>query len=300
MNLKQLQHLLAVADLGSFSQAAERHYISQSALSRSIQALERELDVCLIDRVGKHNELTPFGRVVAQRARRMVHDAGELRRSAQFLQEGKIGTLRLGLGSGPSAILMRPFLRHMACRYPGVEVSIAPGSTELQIPLLRQRVFDVLVVDMHRIAPSPDLIIEDLGSMRAGFSCRAGHPLLERNGRVSFDDMRRYPLASTPLSAEVARDLMARYGAGADPQTAVTLRCDDIPALLDVVRHSDAVFLGILAAIRPHQEAGHLTELRLAPALDAVARFAFVTLADRTEAPVVGLLRQFVIDVLHD
>lgn len=230
----------------------------------------------------------------------MVHDAAELRRSAQLLQEGGMGALRGGLGSGPSAILLRPLLRHMACHYPGVEVSLSPGSTELQVPQLRQRAFDALVVDMRRVSPSPDLVIEDLGGMRAGFACRTGHPLLARGGPVSFAELRRYPLASTPLSDEVARHLIARYGAGADPQSAVTLRCDDIDALLDVVQNSDAVFLGILAAMAPQQQAGRLTELLLSPALDSVARFAFVTLADRTEAPAVAILRKFVTDVLHD
>ncbi len=300
MNLRQLQHLLAVAQTGSFSQAAERHHISQSALSRSIQALENELGVRLIERTGKRNELTPFGSAVAVRAQRMVHDAAELRRSAQFLRDGQIGSLRIGLGSGPSAMLMRPFLQHMACNYPGVEVSVSPGATEVQVAQMRQREFDALVVDMRRIAPGSDLVIEDLGGMRAGFVCRTGHPLLQWGRAVSFAEMRRYPLASTPLSADVARQLIARYGAGADPQTAVTLRCDDIDALLHVVQNSDAVFLGILAAIRPYRQTERLAELVLMPALDSVARFALVTLADRTEAPAMTIFRQFVVSVLHD
>lgn len=68
MNLRQLEHLLAVADSGSFSRAAEQQHITQSALSHSIQALEAQLDERLIDRVGKSNELTPFGHAVAARA----------------------------------------------------------------------------------------------------------------------------------------------------------------------------------------------------------------------------------------
>ncbi len=300
MNLRHLEHLLAVAETGSFSRAAEKSHVTQSALSRSIQALETELGAPLIDRVGKRNELTPFGKAVAARARRMVLDAAEMRRSAALLQQGTLGALRIGLGSGPSAMLMRPFLHHMAREHPGVEVSIQPGATELQVPQLRAREFDALVVDMRRIVPAADLIIEDLGRMRAGFICRASHPLRRSRGPVAYAALRRYPLASTPLSAEVARELIARYGPGANPQTAVRLRCDDIHSLLDTVRGSDAIFLGIVGAARGGIQAGELAELAVSPALDNAARFALVTLAARTEAPAMAILRRFVVEHLRD
>ena len=64
MNLRHLEHWLALADTGSFSRAAEKLHITQSALSRSIQALEEDLGGPLVDRVGKKNELTPLGRSV--------------------------------------------------------------------------------------------------------------------------------------------------------------------------------------------------------------------------------------------
>ncbi len=300
MNLRHLEHLLAVTDTGSFSRAAQRCHVTQSALSRSILALENELGARLIDRVGKLNALTPLGQVVATRARRMVLDASELRRSAQFLQNGELGAVRIGLGSGPSAMLMRPFLRFMARTHPGVEVSISPGATELQVPQLRQREFDALVVDMRRIAPAPDMVIEDLGQMRAGFVCRAGHPLLRARGLLSWAQLRRYPLASIPLSAEVSRIMIARYGPDADPQVAVRLRCDDIHSLIETVATSDAVYLGILGAARAGIGARQLVELDVAPPLNDGGHFAFVTLAARTEAPALTILRRFVAEHLKD
>lgn len=300
MNLRHLEHLLAVSETGSFSRAAEQCHVTQSALSRSIQTLENVLGARLIDRVGKHNELTPFGQTVATRARRMVLDAAELRRSAEFLKQGNIGAIRIGLGSGPSAMLMTPFLRHMALEHPSVEVGITPGATELQITQLRQRHFDALVIEMRRIAPAPDLVIEPLSEMHAGFICRAGHPLLEFGGPVSFADMQRYPLASTPLSGEVAHTLVALYGPSADPETALSLRCDDINSLLETVKVSDAIFLGILGAARAGIQAGQLVELAITPAPRVDARFAFVTLAARTEAPAMAIFRRFVAEHLHD
>ncbi|MGJ7542402.1 LysR family transcriptional regulator [Variovorax sp. LT1R16] len=300
MNLQHLAHLLAVAETGSFSRAAEQQHLTQSALSRSIQTLEGDLGARLIDRTGKRNELTPLGQAVAVRARRMVFEAAELRRSAELLKQGDLGAIRIGLGSGPGAMLMTPFLRHMARHHPGVQVSVSPGAAELQLMQLRQRTLDALVIDVRRIAPAPDLAIENLVELRSGFVCRSGHPLLQTGGPVSFDDMLRYPLASIPLSAEVAHMLVNCFGPRADPQQAVSLRCDDIASLIATVQASDAIYLGILAAARAGIEAGQLAELATEPPLVIGARCAFVTLAGRTEAPSMGLFRQFVAERLRD
>lgn len=136
--------------------------------------------------------------------------------------------------------------------------------------------------------------------LRACFVCRSGHPLLQAGGPVSFDDMLRYPLASTPLSAEVAHMLVNLIGPLADPQQSVSLRCDDVTGLIEAVKASDAIYLGIMAAARNGIEAGQLAELLTAHQLTSGARFAFITLAGRTEAPSMGLFRQFVAERLRD
>lgn len=300
MNLRHLEHLLALAETGSFSRAAKAQHITQSALSRSIQTLEDDLGARLIDRAGKRNELTPLGQAVAARARRMVLDATELRRSAELFKQGNIGAIRIGLGSGPSAMLMTPFLQHMAQHHPGVEVSISPGATERQLAQLRQRDFDALVVEVRRVAPAPDLAIEPVSEMRAGFVCRADHPLLQSGEPVPFAALLRYPLASTPLSAEVAHMLVNQFGPHADPQLAVSLRCDDITSLIETVKASDAIYIGILGAARAGIQDGQLIELVSRPAPILSARFAFVTLVGRTEAPAMAIFRRFVAEHLHD
>lgn len=301
MNLRQLEHLLAVAETGSFSRAAEQLRLTQSALSRSIQVLEDDLGARLIDRTGKRNELTPLGEAVAARARRMVFDAAELRRSAELLKQGNFGAIRVGLGSGPGAMLTTPFLVHIAQQHPGVRVNITRGAIELQLVQLRQRTLDALVIDVRSIAPAPDLSIEHLAELRAGFVCRSGHPLMARAAlAVSFGDLLRYPLASTPLSDEVARIMVRHFGPRADPQQAVSLRCEDVTSLIETVKASDAIFLGVIAAARAEIAAGELAELITTPPFLSGARFAFVTLAGRTEAPSMGIFRQFVAERLRD
>ncbi len=299
MNLRQLDHLVALAESGSFTRAAARLHLTQSALSRSVQALEDELGAPLVDRIGKRSELTPLGRAVLERARRIGLEAGEIRRGAELLRQGDSGTIRVGLGSGPGGLLMTPLLAHVAPLHPRVRVSIARGATELQLQQLRARELDALVIDARRVAPAPDLVIEPAVELRAGFICRRGHPLARRAG-VSFDALMRYPVATTPLSDEVARVLVARYGPQAEPARMAALVCDDVGNLLDAVAQSDAVFLGAVATARAAIDAGRLVELRMTPPLDSCARYAYVRLAGRTEAPVMQVLRRFAAERMHD
>ena len=299
MKLRQLAHLTALAEQGSFSRAAECLHLTQSALSRSLQTLEDELGARLIDRAGKRSTLTPLGEAVLARARRITLEAAEIQRSAELLRQGEAGNIRVGLGSGPGALLMTPLLTHVAAHYPQVRVAIARGSTELQVAQLRQRELDALVVDARRISYASDLVIEPLTELRGGFVSRAGHPLAQL-ASVSFAQLMAYPVATTPLSDEVARMLVAHYGPGADPARMAALVCEDVGSLLDAVAETDAVFLGVIAAARSGIEAGRLAELRMAPPLAGGARFAYVRLAGRTEAPVMQVLRRFVVERLRD
>ncbi|HAU57147.1 MAG TPA: LysR family transcriptional regulator [Comamonadaceae bacterium] len=296
MNIKHLEHLLALADSGSFSRAAARCFMTQSALSRSIQNLEAELGGQLLDRIGKRNELTPLGCEVVARARRIVLEASEIKRSAELLQGGG-GQIRVGLGSGPGALLSTPLLCHAAEQHPDLHVAITRGPTELQLLQLRARQLDALVVDAYSVPPAPDLHLTSLGYLPGGFVCRAGHPLLQLP-RVSISDVLHYPVACIPLSDEIVRLLVAQYGSAADPQRMVTLQGEEVASLIATVERSLAVYLGILAAAREGLQAGRLVQLHLQPPLQAQAHFAYITLQGRTEAPALAWFRGFVAQVL--
>lgn len=294
MTLVQLRHLIALAETGSFSRAAQAQFLTQPALSRSIRALEDELGMPLFDRVGRRIELTAFGRATLERARLLVSDADELQGSGRRSLDGGRGVLRIGMGSGPGAMLMTPLLMTIALDHPQVHVEIARGGTELLVQSLRARTLDALVVDARSLKPAPDLRTDLLVEMRGAFMVRRDHPLTKLRGGPTFADVSRYPIASTPLSDEVARILIARYGPQAHPEHCVTLRCDEVASLVDVAEYSDAVLLAIRAA------APTLEELTLRPALDATARLGLVTLARRSEAPLLPVVRALMAERLRD
>ena len=299
MNLRQLAHLTALAEQGSFSRAAECLHLTQSALSRSLQTLEDELGARLIDRAGKRSTLTPLGEAVLARARRITLEAAEIQRSAELLRQGDAGSIRVGLGAGPGALLMTPLLAHAASLYPRVRVSISRGSPELQLQRLRERDLDTLVTDIRGIAPAPDLVIEPINELRGGFVCRADHPLAGQKA-LGIDAVLRYPVATSSLSNDVASALVQTYGPRAHPDQMAALRCEDVSSLVQVMAQTDAVYLGVIAAAREGLEAGRLVELDMARPLGITARYGYVRLAGRTEAPVMGMLRGFVGERLRD
>jgi DNA-binding transcriptional LysR family regulator len=285
MTLVQLRHFISLAQTGSFSKSAAALFLTQPALSRSIQALEGELGQALFDRVGRHSELTPFGREAVERARELVMAADDLRGSGRLAGTEQEGVLRIGMGSGPGAMLMTPLLLTMAQERPRLRVDIARATTELLLQALRARDLDALVVDVRSLRPAPDLLVQHVHDMRGAFLVRPGHPLAQQRGSLGFDDLLRFPIASTPLSDEVAQTLVERYGPQAHPSLCVTLRCEEIASLVEVTQHSDTVLLAIRAA------APDLLELALQPALQATARFGLVTLKRRTLPPGLAAVR---------
>lgn len=302
MTLVQLRHLVSLAQTGSFSRSAEALHLTQPALSRSIRSLEDELGQPLFDRIGWRSEPTPFGREVLARARRLITEAEDLQETAERLQAGQAGRLRVGLGSGPGAILTAPVLRHMATHHPAAQVEFARGHTALLEQALRERRLDALVVDIRSVPPSADLLVQPLAELRGAFLCRAGHPLLTQaeaetadgGAAITFDSLRRYPMASSPLSDEIGRLLLERYGPQAHLDDCITLRCEDIATLVQVVASSDAILLAVRAA------APELVELPLTPPLDATARFGLVTLVGRSEPPLLGVVRGLIGALLRD
>lgn len=287
MTLVQLRHFVVLAEQGAFVQASKALYLTQPALTRSIQALEDELGGRLFDRLGRRIALTPFGHEVLQRARRLVSDAEALKQTGKGLHAGLIGSLRVGLSSGPGALLSTPLMLHTAEHHPRLQLQISRGNTGVLIGALREQLLDAVVVDVRSLRPSADLQVSQTFELDAGFLVRPDHPLLQPGRAVGIGDVLSYPVASTPLSDEVARRLISRYGPQANPDDMVTLRCDETLSIVEVARRSHAIVLTVDAA------AEGLVRLDVSPALGGTARFGLVTLAQRQAAPALRILLEW-------
>ena len=125
MNDTLVQSFLSVAAEGSFCKATEKIYISQPNLSRNIARLEKELNVQLFDRSGKHIALTEAGRIyqnVFQKVEQCMADAKE---RVERLEALEMGMIRIGYVNGWNiGSYIQPILKKLRLEYPGVKVSL--------------------------------------------------------------------------------------------------------------------------------------------------------------------------------
>jgi DNA-binding transcriptional LysR family regulator len=286
MTLVQLRHFVCLADLGSYVQASKALFLTQPALTRSIQSLEEEMGGRMFDRLGRRIELTALGREVLHRARLLVSDAEALKQTGKIMHTGLIGLMRMGLSSAPGALFSAPLMLHMAEHHPGLKLEISRGNTDVLLKQLQEQQLDCAIVDIRAMRPSSLLQVAQSFELMAGFLVRPDHPLTRLGRALTLDDVRRFPIASTPLSDEVARILMTRYGPDANPDSMVTLRCDETLSIVELARRSTAVVLTVKAV------ATDLVELDVVPSLNATARFGLVTLSKRQEAPALRIVRE--------
>jgi DNA-binding transcriptional LysR family regulator len=124
MNLGHLRTFAAIVDAGGIHRAAARLYLTQSAASRQIQALEAELGVLLFDRIGRRLYLTSEGEDLLRRSRRLLAEAQSLSERASALRKGDTGILRVGATPMVIENTLSGFLDHWRSRYPAVEVQL--------------------------------------------------------------------------------------------------------------------------------------------------------------------------------
>ena len=286
MTLVQLRHFVCLADLGSYVQASKALFLTQPALTRSIQGLEEEMGGRLFERLGRRIELTALGREVLHRARQLVSDAEALKQTGKDMHAGLIGVMRVGLSSAPGALLSVPLMLHMARHHPRLKVVISRGHTDVLLEQLLDQRLDGAIVDIRSMRPSSALKVAQVFELETGFLVRKDHPLTQLGRAVCLQELQHFPIASTPLSDEVARILMGRYGPEANPEGLVTLRCDETLSIVALARCSDTVVLTARSV------APDLVALDVNPGLNTTARFGLVTLSQRQEAPAMRIVHE--------
>jgi len=292
MTLVQLRHFIELARAGSFVRASDVLCMTQPALSRSIKALEEELGRLLFDRIGKRIELTAFGSEVLPRSQALVEEAEQLKNCGRQISADDSGRIRLGLSSGPGALLSAAVLSHFTQHYPKFHVDIVRANTASLAEMLRDRLLDALVVDIRFLRPAPDLKVTQIAEMDGVFMCRPGHPLAAQT-RVGFAQLMAYPVCSTPLSEETARILVERHGEKAHPSAMVKLTSDEISHIVQVTENTDAVLLAIRAS------APHLVELPVHPPLKTKARFGLITIANKSEPLFLPVIRKLMREAMR-
>src|SRR3954452_20494139 len=146
MNFGHLRTFVAIADAGGVHRAAARLHLSQPAVSRQIQSLEKDLGVPLFDRIGRRVQLTFEGEDLLRRSRRLLADAESLTERAGALKKGETGILRVGATPQVIESSVAEFISHFKKLHPGVDVQLVEdGGTNLPRRLERGHILLALM-----------------------------------------------------------------------------------------------------------------------------------------------------------
>lgn len=215
VTLRQLEYFLAVAETGSVTGAARLCHVSPGGISLALTELETVLGVTLMLRLkAKGATLTPAGRWVAERARSIMAEAGELQFAAERLKGELVGTLRVGCFGSLSPWLLPRIIEHFAEAHPAVDVDITEGSSDLIQRMLMDGELDVGLMYSLHINTAMDRTV--IAPVRLQLLLSPDHPLAGQD-EIALRDLGDYPAAL--LALQPARDLAENQlrGAGFEP-----------------------------------------------------------------------------------
>ncbi|MCS5969568.1 LysR family transcriptional regulator [Klebsiella variicola subsp. variicola] len=193
LDFRQLRNFVALVEYGSFNRAAEAVCLSQSAFSRSIQALEQSVGHPLFDRQSKLPTLTLHGQKLLPYARRFQELNIELSSQLREADDAQNGEVAFGCGPAPGARLIPAAIGefHRLCRRRGCVFTLITGL--LCIRRLPPSTILFVVADSWQAELDPQLRVQPLSPQRCFFVCHAEHPLAKQ-GTISIQEMLRYPL----------------------------------------------------------------------------------------------------------
>src|SRR6478672_5018094 len=151
MNLRDLRYFVALADHKHFGRAATASFVSQPTLSTQIRKLEEELGVALVERAPRRVMLTPIGREIADRARKVIADVAQMAEIARRSRDPEAGTVRLGLFPTLAPYLLPHVLPAVRARFPRLELLLVEEKTDAILARLRDGRLDagILALPVH-------------------------------------------------------------------------------------------------------------------------------------------------------
>jgi len=233
MNITQLRSLVAIADAGGFSSAADNLFVTPSAISHQMRELEAELGAALFDRASRPPGLNAHGHAVVERGRDLLERFDLLVELAKA--PGEIGgRLMLGCVNGASSDLIPRALTRLYASHPAVQVSIEEGLSEPLANRVRKRELDAAIItELTEADPELKslLITEEAMVVVAPPDCRLGdwrevlvtYPFIRLNRNAGMGKIIDRALRENRVQVDEAMELdssetvvgMARAGIGA-------------------------------------------------------------------------------------
>ena len=230
MNIRQLETFYWIAQLGTFSAAAERLNTSQASVSARIRELEEELDVALFDRIGRQVQLTVKARELLLHAERVVAAAAQLRLAAGKPDMGQ-GVVKIGLGEAIATRCLIGIINELKRSYPEMGVEFDVDLNAHLVRKLTRGAIDMAVIG----GPTEvaELKFIPIGAMPLAW---VGAPaLLQGRSTIAPADLAAMPIISLPREARLYTHLNDWFAEAAIVPSSVSY-CNNLATMIHVAR----------------------------------------------------------------
>ena len=261
MELHQLRYVIAVAEEGSFTRAADRLYLAQPSLSVQVRKLEQELGTQLFHRLGRRVALTSAGEAFLPHARRALFEIEQAREQVEAVLGLRLGRVALGVLPSVGSALLPDILAAFKARYPGVDVRLLEDNVSLEFErMVHAGQLDLAVIRMpctRRDLSAQTLVREPMVALVSASHRLAGRPDISLTELVGEEFVTMKPGHGL---RELIVDVCAR--AGFEPR--ITVETGQLSIVRGMVR------AGVGVSVLPRLAAGR--ENRLLPLTEPYAR----------------------------
>jgi len=265
-DLRQLRAFVAVAEQGSFTLAAKKLSLTQSAISHSMKALEDTVGCRLLSRLGKRTVLTEEGEVLLRRCRRVIGELEQAGRELDGLKRWGQSRIRIGAPHSLCQFLLPTVLREFRDCFPRCEPTIEAGDTEVLLRQLADHALDVVLG--LRLRPFADVESRPLFRDQMVLVVPPMHPWAD--GReLGVEDLEAVQLIIYGRATETSRLVDAHFERlGVRPRTPQVL--GDMEAIKEMSKVGLGVGMVAPWVARRELEEGSLVALRVGG--EAIAR----------------------------
>ncbi len=291
MDLRRLEVFAKVAELGSFSRAAEALSLTQPTVSEHIRALEEALGVPLLDRRGRGASATPAGRLLLGYARRILAMAAEARQAIDQFQGRMRGELAVGGSTIPGEYVLPALIGRFKGKYPDISVRLLLGSSLQVSGWIEEGRVELGLVGMRpggRLLEARPLMADEMVII-----VPAEHPWVGRE-RITLEEARAEPLVLRERgsgSREALVRALAEAGLHLDAFR-VAAEMGSTQAVKQAVRAGAGIAFISRRAVGDECRAGLLACVEVAD-LRVARSFFLVTHRERTRSPLAAAFVEF-------
>jgi DNA-binding transcriptional LysR family regulator len=291
MRLEQLQAFLAVAETGSFQQAARKCDVTQSTISRQIQGLEATLGMPLLHRTAQA-KLTVAGEQFLPHARKIWHEWRMATQELEELRLGKQPELCIAAIHSVCAFHLPPVLQQFCQDHPEVQLRVTSLGSDRALKVLKDGLVDLAIVMHNRfLTASPEMVVDELYNEPVRILMSANHPLT-RFTDVPWSELVHYPQVVFKDGYGMQRLVHEQFQRQGATLKAV-LELNTLDAFRGIVRQGELIALLPQGAIQDvHLDPTLAVRSTLDPVL--IRQVVLVTTQDRLQIPPIQRFRDLV------